>query len=128
MKDFTDASPEEQFPANESLLTDEQPLPKAYDDALQRVTQVLESQEPVTVTEKLLFGIGLFLCALLLCAQLLHWLAYPKWLEVLYSFAIFAEAALPLTISFFLKNRQQALILRIVGSLVLLLYALSLFS
>jgi hypothetical protein len=129
MKKLPDpSSSNKPLPAVDSVLANNQPLPKEYDAALKRVAQVLENQAPSTSCEKLLFGLGIFLSALLLIAQLLHWLSYPTWLELLYSFAIFVEASVPLVISFFLKNKQQTLILRAVGTVVLILYALSLFS
>ncbi|MGH1335207.1 MAG: hypothetical protein ACRBFS_03700 [Aureispira sp.] len=116
---FSDANPTSSDPIRST--------PKEYVKALERVTQALEEQQPSTTLEKVLFGIGLFLCFILLIPQLLDWFSYPYWLELFYDFSIFAEASLPLVVSFFLKNKQQATILQIAGTIVLLTYAMTYF-
>lgn len=103
----------------------EQQSPKNYEQAIERVTQVLEQERPTGILEKLLFGIGLIICIVLVIPLLLELFSYPSWLEVIYDFSIFVEAALPLIVSFFLKNKRQATILRIGGTIILLMYVLN---
>lgn len=126
MKELSSSSPEEQMPSNEPPFSNEPPTyPKDYDKALKRVTQALEEQQPSSTLEKVVFGVGLFLCFILLLSHLLDWLSYPHWLELFYHFSIFVEASLPLFVSFFLKNKQQATILQIAGTITLLMYLLA---
>lgn len=128
MKEFSEqSSPEEQPLSADPLFATNQQSSKDYEAALERVAQVLEEQQPSTALEKVVFGLGLTLCFILLIPQLLEWLSYPYWLELFYDLSIFVEAALPLIVSFFLKNRQQATILQIAGTIILLIYVLTYF-
>ncbi len=128
MNESSNASfPEEQPLSGDPLSQGQPQQAEEYNAALKRVAQALEGQQPSTETEKALYVVGLSLSLILFTAQLIEWLSYPYWLELLYSFFIFAEATLPLAVSFFLKNKQQATILRVVGTIILLIYALSLF-
>lgn len=128
MKEFSDPSlPEEQALPSDPIDITEKQTPKDYNAALERVAQALEEQQPSSSLEKMVFALGLSLCFILLIPQLLEWLSYPHWLELFYDLSIFVEAALPLTVSFFLKNRQQATILQIAGTIILLIYVLTYF-
>lgn len=118
-------SPEEHSTPVDASYSTTPPTPQAYDDALERVTQALEQTQPSTPIEKVLWGFGLSLSFILFIPLLLEWLSYPYWLELFYDLSIFVEAALPLCVSFFLKNKQQATILRVIGTIVLLMYILT---
>lgn len=116
-------------PEKSTILSDSlfphTPTSKNHDRAVERVAQALEQESSTNNLEKLLFGIGWMICVILVIPLLLEWFSYPSWLEVIYDFSIFAEASLPLIVSFFLKNKKQATILRIGGTTVLLMYLLS---
>jgi hypothetical protein len=121
----TPLNSEESTTSYEPSASDSQPTPKNYEQAVERVTQALEQEGPTSNLEKLLFGIGCSICIILVIPLLLDVLSYPSWLEVIYDFSIFVEASLPLIVSFFLKNKRQATILRIGGTIILLMYVLS---
>ncbi|MFK7796924.1 MAG: hypothetical protein AB8E82_05685 [Aureispira sp.] len=126
MKNVSNSPHSEEFiDSSEGSLSNSQATPKNYEQAVERVTQALEQERPTGILEKLLFGIGLIICVILVIPLLLEFFSYPSWLEVVYDFSIFVEASLPLIVSFFLKNKQQATILRIGGTIVLLTYILT---
>lgn len=128
MKDSSKPSlPKEESTPIEPVFSKENLVSKDYEKALERISQALEQRQPSTTLEKVLFGIGLSLCFILSIPLCLEWLSYPYWLELFYDFSIFVEASLPLVLSFFLKNKQQATILQIAGTVVLLMYVLSYF-
>lgn len=82
---------------------------------------------PGDVTDRALWYLGLTIGIILLLAQLIDLLQYPNWSVWLYRLVLFAEAALPLAVSFFLKDHKKATLLRCLGIVVLVLYIVTLF-
>ena len=101
-------------------------LPKDYDATIERLKIQLEQSEPSSTEGKALFGIALAISFILLFVHLMELLAYPKWMELLHDIIIFAEAAIPFIISFFLKNPKYATLIRLIGIIVLVTYLLTL--
>ncbi len=104
-----------------------QELPKDYDATMERLAAKLEQNEESTTEGKALFGTGLAIGFILMFAQVLELLGYPKWMDSLYHILIFGEACLPFAVSFFLKNPKHATLMRLVGLIVLLVYLFTLF-
>ncbi len=82
---------------------------------------------PEDVTDRALWYFGLGIGAILLFAQLVDLLNFPDWTVWLYRLILLLEAALPLAVSFFLKNSKKATLLRGLGILVMVLYLITLF-
>lgn len=101
-------------------------LPKDYDKTIERLKTQLEQSEPTTTEGKALFGIALVVSFTLLFVHIMDLLAYPRWMELLHDIVIFAEAASPFVVSFFLKNPRYATLIRLIGIIVLVTYLLTL--
>lgn len=82
---------------------------------------------PEDVTDRALWYLGLTIGVILLLAQLIDLLQYPDWSIWFYRLVLFVEAALPLAVSFFLKDHKKVILLRSLGILVLVLYVITLF-
>lgn len=119
------------FPENSSkelpYLQEELPkLSSDYNATVERLKAQLEQEEPSTTEGKALFGLALTVSFTLLFVQVMDFLAYPRWMELLYDIVIFAEASIPFVVSFFLKNRKYATLTRLIGVIVLVTYILTL--
>lgn len=119
------------FPENSSqelpyLQEDRTELPSDYNATVERLKAQLEQSEPSSTEGKALFGLALMVSFALLFVQVMDFLAYPKWMELLYDIVIFAEASIPFVVSFFLKNRKYATLIRLIGVVVLITYILAL--
>lgn len=82
---------------------------------------------PEDITDRGLWYLGVSLGGILLLAQLIDLLAFPDWSVWLYRLVLLLEAALPLAVSFFLKDPKKATLLRGLGIVVLILYLITLF-
>lgn len=119
------------FPENDSkelpyFREESQELPKDYNATVERLKTQLEQNEPISTEGKALFGVALTVSFTLLFVQIMAFLNYPRWMELLLDIVIFVEASIPFVVSFFLKNRKYATLSRFIGIIVLVTYILTL--
>ena len=108
------------------LQEDSKELPKDYNATVERLKTQLEQTQPIGTEGKALFGAAMTISFALLFVQMMDFLAYPRWMELLHDIVIFAEASIPFVVSFFLKNRKYATLTRLIGVIVLVIYILTL--
>lgn len=109
------------------LKEKEQQLPKDYDATIERLTAQLAQNTPTTKEGKTLFITTLIISFILLFVQALELLGYPQWMDLMYRVLIFVEASIPFTVSFCLKNPKHAILIRLIGIIVLVVYLFTLF-
>jgi len=107
-------------------LKEDSPLPKDYEETIERLSAKLENEASPPQQTTLLI-IACTLVAVLGFTQLAEWAAYPDWMVVVLKILVFAEATIPFAVSFFLNNTKYATLLRIVGIILMLLYLYNLF-
>ncbi len=102
-------------------------LPKDYDATIERLSLKLSQENTDSNEQKAIIGVGLMIAFLLLFTQITEALGYPFWMVMILKCSVFAESAIPLFLSFFVKNTKLATLLRTIGLIVFISYLYTLF-